>query len=125
MRAIFRDCLPIGEHTKEAEDYFNGLEKVICTNDFQRNPNPLDREQFEHDEPDVQYTYISDALFKERSSRLESGAVGQDMEDQSGLHTGEIPQLTGEGPPCIAPIPEYPPARDLEYGEPDGDNSSW
>jgi hypothetical protein len=125
MRAIFKDCLPIGEHTGDMEEYFNRLEGLIYTNDFDKNPNPVDREQFDHDEPDVQYTYISDALFKERSSRPELRAHGQGVDDQPYRHPGQVPQLGGPISADPPPVPEREEFRDLEYGEQDCDNSSW
>jgi hypothetical protein len=125
LRSIFKDCLPIGEYTQEADDYFNRLQQIIDTNDFKANPNPLGREEFEHDDPDVQYAYLSDAIFKERSSRRELRALGQDVADQPDVHEGQVPQLGGPVAADHAPLPECEENRDLEYGEQDSDHSGW
>jgi hypothetical protein len=114
MRAIFRDCLPVGEDISKAEEYFNSLEEVICTNDFEANPDPLQREEFEHDDPDVQYSYISDAVFKERSSNRELRAYRQDVDDQPDVYPGKVPQLGGPITPDSEPIPECSESSDPE-----------
>jgi hypothetical protein len=125
LRAIFKDCLPIGEDTKVADDYFNRLEKVICTNDYRANPDPLGREDFEHDNPDVQYTYISDALFKERSGGPEHPRGGQDVDYQPDVDQGQVPQLGGPVFADYAPIPECEEDCDFEHGEESGDHPGW
>jgi hypothetical protein len=125
LRAVFKDCLPIGENTQEADEYFNRLQQIIDTNDFQTNPNPIGREEFEHDDPDVQYSYLSDAVFKERSSRREFRAIGQDLADQSHVHEGQVPQLGGPISADDAPLSQCEENRDLEYGEQDCDHSGW
>jgi hypothetical protein len=125
LRAIFQDCLPIGEHSDQAFEYFNSLEKIICTNDFAANPNPIGREEFPDSDPDIQYSYLSDAVFKERSGRRELRADRQDMADQSDVHERQVPQLGGPVSSDPASIRECEGNRDLEYGEEDGDNSGW
>jgi hypothetical protein len=125
LKSIFRDCLPIGEETGKVDEYFNSLEEVISTNDYAANPEPLEREAFEHHEHDVQYTYISDALFKERSSGRELWPDRQDVAHQPDVHQGQVPQLGGPLPADLASIPECDGGRDFEYGEEDGDNPGW
>lgn len=125
LKDLFAFCLPVGEHKDKADEYFNSLEQVICTNDFKSNPNPLEREHFDHDEPDVQYTYLSDAVFKERSSRPELRAHGQSLDDPSDLHEGEVPQCNRAISYDYTPLPQCEAVRDFEYGEQDCDNSSW
>lgn len=125
LRAIFKDCLPVGEKTDQVEDYFNSLEKVISTNDYQSNPNPLRRETFDHDNPDVQYTYLSDSLLKEQSSRPVLRAISQDVDHQSDLHARQVPQL---GPPVHEHPPRIPECEAdgfAEYGHEDSDDSGW
>jgi hypothetical protein len=126
LRAIFNDCLPIGEKTEDVERYFNSLKEVIYTNDFQANPDPLRREEFEHDEPDIQYSYLSDALFKERSSRQNLRTHGQIMDDQPHGHPGEIPQLGRQITADLTPISECADKRDSQdiWGE-GSDNTGW
>jgi hypothetical protein len=125
MRMIFRDCLPIGEHTDKMDEYFNSLEEVISTNDYTRNPEPLPREQFERDEPDIQYTYLSDAVFKERSRRPELRSHGQSMDDQPDVHEGQVPQLGGPVSADPASVPECQDPQDSKYGEEDSDDPLW
>jgi hypothetical protein len=125
LRAIFQDCLPIGEHTEQAFEYFNSLEKVIFNHDFAANPNPIGREEFPDSEPDVQYTYLSDALFKERSSGPELRAHRQDMDYQPDVYPWQVPQLGREVSTDLASIREREGGRDLEYGEEDCYNSGW
>jgi hypothetical protein len=125
LKSMFRDCLPIGEDTEKMDDYFNRLEQVICTNDYKANPNPLRREEFEHDDPDVQYSYISDALLKERSSRRELRADGQDMDSERYVHQGQVPQLGGEVSADHTSIPECEADGFAQYGDEDSDDSSW
>jgi hypothetical protein len=125
LRAIFKDCLPIGEHTQEADEYFNRLQQIIDTNDYEANPDPLGREDFEHDDPDLQYAYLSDALFKERSGGRELRAVGQDVADQPDVHAGQVPQLGGPLATDPAPLPEREEDRDVGNWDPNGDDSGW
>jgi hypothetical protein len=125
LKAIFADCLPIGEHTDEVLHQFNRLQEIIDTNDFQANPNPIGRERFPSDDPDLQYAYLSDALLKERSSGPELRALRQDVADQPDAHSGEVPQLGREISPDLAPLSQREEDRDLEYGEEDCDNSGW
>jgi hypothetical protein len=106
LKAIFQDCLPCGEETQKVEEYFNSLEKVIFTNDYKVNPNPLRREEFKCSDPDIQYSYISDAIFKERSSKQQLRAHRQIMDDQPDVHKGEISQLGSSFTPDFEPIPE-------------------
>jgi hypothetical protein len=124
LKSIFQDCLPIGEHKEEVETRFNLLEEVICNHDYARG-DPIQREQFDHDDPDVQYAYLSDALLKERSSRAELRAIRQDLADQPNVYEGQVPQPDSPVTPDHAPLSECPGERDLEYGEEDCDNSCW
>jgi hypothetical protein len=126
LRAIFRDCLPIGEHTEQTDEYFNSLERVIFTNDFKANPNPLRREEFEHDDPDIQYTYLSDALLKERSSNTELRARRQIMGDQSDSNQGEVSQPGSQIVPDLTSIPECSQERHPDHDEWEaGDHPGW
>ena len=125
MRAIFKDCLPIGEDTVKAEEYFNGIQQVIDNNDFKANTNPLRREDFDHDNPDIQYTYLSDALFKERSSKHQLRALRQDVGDQPDVYEGEIPQsgsTVSADPPSVS---QCEGDGLFEYGDQDSDDPSW
>lgn len=125
MRGIFQECLPIGDKTEDMDGYFNRLKEVISTNDFRTNTNPIRREEFDYDDPDIQYTYISDAIFKERSGKHQLRAIRQDMGDQPDVYEGQVPQLgstISADPPSIS---ECETDRDFEYGEQDCDNSSW
>lgn len=125
LRAIFKDCLPIGDKTEAMEEYFNGLQEVIYTNDFQANPNPLRRESFEHDDPDTQYTYLSDVVFKERSSHPKLRADGQGMGDQPDQHEGQVPQLGDPISADHASLPECQDGHDTKHGDTDSDDPSW
>lgn len=124
MKAIFEDCLPVGDNVEGVNQYFNYLQEIIDTNDYQSKPDPIGREKFEHDDPDVEYAYISDALFKERSSRRPLRAIEQDVEDQPHSDEGQTPQLGYEESKHLTPIPECPQDCDLEHGDKDGDVSS-
>ena len=115
----------MGENTEATDDYFNRLQHIIDTNDYEANPNPLGREEFEHDDPDIQYAYLSDAVFKERSGRPKLRAIGQDVADQRDEHERQIPQFGGPLLTDYAPLPECQEDRDFEYGEPNGDHSGW
>jgi hypothetical protein len=114
LRAIFRDCLPIGEHTDKADEYFNSLEKVIYTNDYKANPNPLRREEFDSGDPDIQYSYLSDVVFKERSGNTELRAHRQALDDEPDVHTRQVPQLGGPLSSASESIPECPEGGDAE-----------
>jgi hypothetical protein len=126
LKAIFDDCLPIGEKTEEVEAYFNRLKEVIFTNDFNSNPDPLRREEFDGDNPDVQYSYLSDAVFKERSSIRELRAVRQGLDDRPfNVDEGEVSQCGGE----IAPDPPSIPQCEgdccpIDWDQ-DSDNPGW
>jgi hypothetical protein len=125
MKTIFQDCLPIGEYTEKSNEYFNRLKEIIYTNDYDSNPNPLERDRFDHDEPDIQYTYISDALFKEQSSKPKLWTERQSLGDQPDVHEGQVPQLDSEITADLASIPEHQEPRDFEYGEQTGDHTGW
>jgi hypothetical protein len=116
LRAIFRDCLPMGEDSHKAEEYFNSLEKVIFTNDYKANPDPLRREEFDSYDPDVEYSYLSDVIFKERSSHRELRAHRQIVDDQSDVHARQVPQLGGPVSSASESIPERSESSDSEDG---------
>ena len=125
LKSLFEFCLPVGEHKDKAEEYFNSLERIICTNDYERNPEPIPRERFPSTEPDVQYTYLSDAVFKERSSNSKQRIHGQDLGDQPDVYEGQVPQLGGPitaDPPLIS---ECQGAQDTQYRDQDSDDPSW
>jgi hypothetical protein len=125
MKSIFRDCLPIGDNTEKMDDYFNRLEEVICTNDYKANPNPLRREEFEHDDPNIQYSYLSDALLKERSSRGQLRADGQDVDRERHVYAGQVPQLGCEITADHSSIPECEGDCDSGHWDQDSDYSGW
>jgi hypothetical protein len=79
LRQLFLENLPINEDKKpEIEQYFNSIEKVICSKD-----GNIEREEFPPDDPSVcgkrEYRYYSVDKFKELASRHQYPAIGQDM----------------------------------------------
>jgi hypothetical protein len=125
LRAIFQDCLPIGDKTEKVDEYFNSLQEVICTNDYQANPDPLRREEFDHYDPDVQYSYISDVIFKERSGNQQLRALGQGLDHRPDGDEGKIPQLGRQVATDLAPIPECEADGFARYGDQDSDDPLW
>lgn len=124
LKSIFSDCLPIGECTEETEAYFNRLQEVICNHDYTRG-EPLQREDFDHDDPDVQYSYLSDALSQKQSSRRELRAITQEVDCVSHVDQGEVPQPGGEVSADPTSIPEREGDGDTEDWLADSNNPGW
>lgn len=125
LKNLFAYCLPVGEHKDKADDYFNSLQKVIDTTNYEQNPEPIPREQFPDTELDVEYTYLKDAIPTEQRGLSKLRAYGQAMDDAGTLHEGQVPQCDGAISHDDAPVPEREATREFEYGEQDCDNSSW
>jgi hypothetical protein len=125
LKDLFAYCLPVGEHQDKANEYFNSLQTLIDTNDYHANPEPIPRECFPESEPDVEYTYLKDALPTEQRSVPELRPHRQIMDYASDMDQREVSQCDGEVAHDHAPVPECEGKRDTEYGENFGDDPSW
>jgi len=79
LKDLFATNLPVGENTKQAQEYFSRLEELISTKD----PDDIQREEFPPDDPAIsgsrEYRYYSSDQFKKLASGHPQPSRGQDL----------------------------------------------
>lgn len=80
MKDLFLNKLPLGENKEHIEEYFNRLETLIDTKDYDGNIN---REQFTDDVPGANYRYFSSTSARIRASGHALLSDGQGMDSSS------------------------------------------